>query len=85
MTLTWANSNGWADSSGDLGDPLVEHTADGLSAFGADVIHEMNRLGMMVDISHVSDPTFWRVLETSRAPAFASHSSARRSPEPPAT
>ncbi|MGA8529855.1 MAG: dipeptidase [Acidobacteriaceae bacterium] len=77
MTLTWANSNGWADSSGDIDDPAVEHTADGLSAFGAEVIHEMNRLGMMVDISHVSDPTFWRVLETSQAPVFASHSSAR--------
>jgi membrane dipeptidase len=77
MTLTWANSNGWADSSGDIDDPAVEHTADGLSAFGADVIHEMNRLGIMVDVSHVSDPTFRRVLETSRAPVFASHSSAR--------
>jgi membrane dipeptidase len=77
MTLTWANSNGWADSSGDVDDPAVEHTADGLSAFGAGVIHEMNRLGIMVDISHASDPTFRRVLATSRAPVFASHSSAR--------
>lgn len=77
MTLTWANSNGWADSSGDIDNPAVPHTSDGLSAFGEDVIHQMNRLGMMVDISHVADTTFWRALQTSTAPVFASHSSAR--------
>lgn len=77
MTLTWSNSNGWADSSGDIEDPSVPHTANGLSPFGEDVIREMNRLGMMVDISHVADTTFWRVLEVSQAPIFASHSSAR--------
>lgn len=77
MTLTWANSNGWADSSGDLDDLTVPHTESGLTAFGEDVIREMGRLGMMVDISHVADRTFWRVLEVSSAPVFASHSSAR--------
>jgi membrane dipeptidase len=77
MTLTWTNSNGWADSSGDIDTPKTPHTEDGLTEFGCDVIREMNRLGMMVDISHVSDKTFYRVLETSRAPIFASHSSAR--------
>ncbi len=77
MTLTWSNSNGWADSSGDEHDPSVAHTADGLSPFGVQVIAEMNRIGMMVDISHVADRTFWRVLQVSRAPIFASHSGAR--------
>ena len=77
MTLTWSNSNNWADSSGDADDPTVHHTQDGLTDFGKDVVYEMNRLGMMVDISHVSDKTFYRAVITSRAPVFASHSSAR--------
>jgi membrane dipeptidase len=77
MTLTWSNSNGWADSSGDDTDPSVPHTKDGLSDFGKDVVYEMNRLGMMVDISHVSDKTFYRTLIISRAPVIASHSAAR--------
>ena len=77
MTLTWSNSNDWADSSGDVDDPNVHHTQDGLTDFGKDVIYEMNRLCMMVDISHVSDKTFYRAVITSRAPVFASHSSAR--------
>ena len=77
MTLTWSNSNGWADSSGDADDTSVPHTKEGLSEFGKDVVYEMNRLGMMVDISHVSDKTFYRTLIISRAPVIASHSSAR--------
>lgn len=76
MTLTHANTNDWADSSGDMDRPDVKHH-DGLTDFGKDVVREMNRLGMMVDISHVSDKTFWDALEVSKAPIFASHSSCR--------
>jgi len=76
MTLTWSNTNEWADSSGDLDDNTVSHH-NGLTSFGRDVIREMNRLGMMVDVSHVSDKTFWDVLQTTHAPIIASHSSAR--------
>ena len=76
MTLTHNNTNNWADSSGDQDDASVKHH-NGLTPFGKDVVREMNRLGMMVDISHVSDKTFWDVLETSRVPVFASHSSSR--------
>ena len=81
MTLTHTNTNHWADSSGKFylpdfnpADFQVHH---GLSDFGRAVVREMNRIGMMVDVSHVSDETIDDVLETSRAPVFASHSSCR--------
>jgi membrane dipeptidase len=77
MTLTWSNSNNWADSSGDDKDKSVPHTESGLSEFGKDVVYEMNKLGMMVDISHVSDKTFYRTIILTRAPVIASHSAAR--------
>ncbi len=76
MTLTHSNTNDWADSSGDIDDPKVKHH-NGLTDFGKQVVREMNRLGMMVDISHVADKTFWDALEVSKAPIFASHSSCR--------
>ncbi len=82
MTLTWSNSLDWADSSGVIDpknpdDPKVPHTKEGLTEFGKDVVYEMNRLGMMVDISHVADKTFYRTLVITRAPVIASHSAAR--------
>ncbi|MBB5328078.1 dipeptidase [Tunturiibacter gelidoferens] len=76
MTLTWSNTNNWADSSGDIDDEKVHHH-NGLTPFGKQVVAEMNRLGMMVDVSHVSDKTFWDVIATTRTPVIASHSSAR--------
>ena len=76
MTLTWSNTNDWADSSGDIDDPSVQRH-NGLTPFGKQVVAEMNRLGMMVDISHVSDKTFWDVIATTRTPIIASHSSSR--------
>lgn len=76
MTLTWSNTNDWADSSGDINDPKVQHH-DGLTDFGRQVVEEMNRLGMLVDISHVADKTFYDAVAISKAPVIASHSSAR--------
>src|SRR5499425_3410155 len=71
MTLTHMDNNEWADSSTD------KPAHNGLTDFGKDVVREMNRLGIIVDISHVSDKTFYDALETSKAPVFASHSSCR--------
>lgn len=70
MTLTHTRNLSWAGSSG-------EKDNQGLNGLGREVIAEMNRLGMMVDISHVSDKTFWDVLAASKAPIIASHSSCR--------
>jgi membrane dipeptidase len=71
MTLTHSGNDEWADSSTD------KAVHNGLTPFGKDVVREMNRLGMMVDISHVSDKTFYDALEVSKAPLIASHSSCR--------
>src|SRR5262245_856750 len=71
MTLTHFQNNNWADSSTD------KPRHNGLTDFGKDVVREMNRLGMMVDISHVADKTFTDVIALTTAPVIASHSSAR--------
>lgn len=71
MTLTHNAATDWADSSNDA----PRH--NGLTDFGKEVVREMNGLGMVVDVSHVSDATFYDVLETSRAPIIASHSCCR--------
>src|SRR3984893_17293828 len=76
MTLSWSNTNEWADSSGDINDPKIQHH-NGLTDFGRQVVLEMNRLGMIVDISHVADKTFFDVIAMTKAPVIASHSSAR--------
>jgi membrane dipeptidase len=71
LTLTHFKNNDWADSATD------KPAHNGLTAFGRQVVGELNRLGMMVDVSHVSDKTFYDALEASRAPVIASHSSCR--------
>src|SRR6266568_802903 len=71
MTLTHSGNDEWADSSTD------KAVHNGLTDFGKEVVREMNRLGVMVDISHVSDKTFYDALEASKAPLIASHSSCR--------
>jgi len=76
MTLTWSNTNELGDSSGDGEKPEVKHHG-GLSALGRQAVAEMNRLGMLVDVSHVADKTFFDAIEVSKAPVIASHSSCR--------
>jgi membrane dipeptidase len=81
MTLTHTFHTNWADSAGSLDG--IEPKHNGLTEFGRQVVREMNRLGMMVDISHVADSTFFQVLEVSSAPVIASHSSCRALCEAP--
>ena len=70
MTLTWNNTNNWADGI------LDEPRHDGLNDLGREIVREMNRLGIIVDISHVSVKTFWDAMEVTSKPVMASHSSA---------
>ena len=72
MSAAWSVSTSWAGSSGDA----VGQTR-GLNDFGHAVIREMNRLGMMVDVSHLSDPAFWEIVKTSTKPVIATHSGCR--------
>ena len=71
MTLTWNNTNNWADGV------LDEPRHGGLNHLGKEVVREMNRLGMLVDISHVAPATFWDAIATTTKPVIASHSSAK--------
>ena len=72
MSPAWSISTSWAGSSGDdVG------ATRGLNDFGKEVVREMNRLGMMVDVSHVSDKTFWDIVNTSTRPVVATHSACR--------
>jgi membrane dipeptidase len=71
LTLTHFKNNNWADSSTD------KPAHNGLTPFGKDVVRELNKLGVMVDISHVADKTFYDALEITKAPVIASHSSCR--------
>lgn len=71
MTLTWSNRN-------DIADGIIEEaTGSGLTLFGKQVVAEMNRLGMLVDVSHISTAGFWSVIETSTKPIIATHSNAK--------
>lgn len=72
MSPAWSVSTSWAGSSGDA---VGEQR--GLNEFGRQVVAEMNRVGMMVDVSHVSDPTFWDIVNTSTKPVIATHSGCR--------
>ncbi len=83
MTLTWNNNNGWATSAEyESGNQKINGTVDttsqkkGLSDFGKQVVRRMNKLGMMVDLSHVGDQTFWDAIHTSTKPVLVSHSNA---------
>jgi membrane dipeptidase len=74
MTLTWNNSTSWATSAADettKGDSLAHK---GLTDFGKTIVNRMNELGMIVDVSHIGEQTFWDVMETTKKPVIASHS-----------
>jgi len=77
MTLTWNNSPSWASSHTDEKNPKY-NGPKGLTAFGKEIIHRMNKLGIIVDISHVGEATFWDAIKTTTKPVIASHSNAYR-------
>ena len=75
MTLTWNNSTPWATSAFEENHDSLLHQPKGLNEFGKQIVRHMNELGMMVDISHVGEHTFWDVINTTTKPVIASHSS----------
>ena len=75
MTLTWNNSTSWASSAKDESQGTVPNPKKGLNDFGLRIVKRMNELGMMVDISHVGEQTFWDAIHASTKPVIASHSS----------
>lgn len=76
MTLTWNNSTSWATSARDETHDSLLHQPKGLNDFGKAIVKRMNALGMMIDVSHVGEQTFWDVIETTTKPVIASHSDA---------
>ncbi|MFC6999732.1 dipeptidase [Rufibacter roseus] len=76
LTLTWNNSTSWASSAADETKGSGYNGKKGLNDFGKQVVTRMNELGMMVDLSHVGEQTFWDAIETSTKPVLVSHSSA---------
>jgi membrane dipeptidase len=74
MTLTWNNSNEWATSAKDESDTSLHLEHKGLTDFGKQVVQHMNKIGMMVDLSHVGEQTFWDAIHTSTKPVLISHS-----------
>ncbi|WP_162055198.1 dipeptidase [Pontibacter pamirensis] len=77
MTLTWNNSTSWATSAMDESSGKVPNPKKGLNDFGRQVVQRMNGLGMLVDLSHVGEQTFWDAMETTTKPVLVSHSSVK--------
>lgn len=75
MTLSWNNSTSWSTSAMEETQHAFKVTPYGLNAFGKEVVKRMNHLGMMVDVSHIGEKTFWDVISTTSKPVIASHSS----------
>src|SRR5450432_2589935 len=75
MTLSWNNSTSWSTSAMDESQNAFVVTTYGLNDFGKQVVKKMNKLGMMVDVSHIGEKTFWDVMSTTTRPVIASHSS----------
>jgi len=76
MTLTWNNSTSWASSAMDENNPLLKEKTKGLNDFGKHVVKRMNELGILVDLSHVGEKTFWDAINITTKPVLVSHSNA---------